>query len=52
MLVIIPFTDAMQLDPGKSARLQLALTDADGNPQAADIVSAPVKDLLKEAGYD
>ena len=29
-----------------------ALTDADGNPQAADIVSTPVKDLLKEAGYD
>lgn len=52
LLVIIPFADAMQLDPGKSARLQLALTDADGNPQAADIVSAPVKDLLKEAGYD
>lgn len=52
LLVIIPFADAMQLDPGKSARLQLALTDGDGNPQAADIVSTPVKDLLKEAGYD
>lgn len=52
LLVIIPFADAMQLDPGKSARLQLALTDADGNPQAADIVSTPVKGLLKEAGYD
>lgn len=51
LLVIIPFADAMQLDPGKSARLQLALTDADGNPQAADIVSQPVKELLKEAGY-
>ena len=24
---------------------------ADGNPQAADIVSQPVKELLKEAGY-
>jgi hypothetical protein len=52
LLVVIPFADAMQLDPGKSARLQLALTDADGNPQAADIVSQLVKDLLKEAGYD
>ena len=41
----------MQLDTGKSARLQLALTDGDGNPQAADIVSQPVKELLKEAGY-
>lgn len=52
LLVIIPFADAMQLDPGKSARLQLALTDGDGTPQAADIVSQPVKELLKEAGYD
>lgn len=52
LLVTIPFADAMQLDPGRSARLQLALTDADGNPQAADIVTQPVKELLKEAGYD
>lgn len=51
LLVTIPLADAMQLDAGKSARLQLALTDGDGNPQAADIVSQPVKELLKEAGY-
>ena len=52
LLVIIPFADAMQLDPGRSARLQLALTDESGNPQAADIVTQPVRELLKEAGYD
>ena len=51
LLVKIPYEDAMRLRPG-SVSLQCALTDADGNKQAADIVSAPVKDLLKEAGYD
>lgn len=52
LLVVIPFADAMQLDPGCSARLQLAFTDGDGNPQASDIVTKPVRELLKEAGYD
>lgn len=51
LLVKIPYADAMRLQ-ASTVRLQLALTDADGNPQAADIVSTPVKDLLKEAGYD
>lgn len=52
LLVQIPFEDAMQLKSGQAALLQLALTDSGGNRQAADIVSVPVKDLLKEAGYD
>lgn len=52
LLVVVPFADAIQLDPGRSARLQLALTDESGNPQAADIVTQPVRELLKEAGYD
>lgn len=49
--VLIPYEDAMKLRPG-DVWLQMAFTDADGNPQAADIVSQPVKELLKEAGYD
>lgn len=52
LLVQIPFEDAMQLKSGQSALLQLALTDSGGNRQAADVVSVPVRDLLKEAGYD
>lgn len=52
LLVQIPFEDAMQLKANQQALLQLALTDSGGNRQAADIVSVPVKDLLKEAGYD
>ena len=52
LLVVIPFADAMQLDPGRSARLQLALTDESGNPQVSDIVVQPVRELLKEDGYD
>lgn len=51
LLVEVPFEDAMRLKPD-NVRLQLALTDGDGNPQAADIVSCPVRALLKEAGYD
>lgn len=52
LLVQIPFADAMQLRAGQQALLQLAFTDASGNKQASDVVSAPVRDLLKEAGYD
>ena len=52
LLVTIPYADAMQLDPGRSARLQLALTDESGNPQVSDIVVQPVRELLKEDGYD
>lgn len=52
LLVQIPYEDAMRLRAGQQALLQLAFTDADGNRQASDVVSAPVRDLLKEAGYD
>lgn len=51
LLVRIPYDDAMQMKP-QGALLQLALTDANGNKQATDIVSVPVRELLKEAGYD
>lgn len=50
LLVKIPYEDAMRLRPG-SVSLQCALTDADGNKQAAEIVQVDVKSFLKEAGY-
>ena len=51
MVVIIPFEDAKKLRHGE-AELQFAYTDADGNPDASDIVSVKVENLLKEVGYD
>lgn len=51
LLVKIPYDDAMRLRPDK-VHLQLALTDENGNPLAADIVQENVKKFLKEAGYD
>lgn len=51
LLVKIPYEDAMRLRPG-AVSLQCALTDADGNKQAAEIVQVDVKSFLKEAGYD
>ena len=51
MLVEIPFEDAMKLRPNQ-VKLQFAFTDENGTPQATDIVSYEVADLLKEAGYD
>lgn len=50
LLVKIPYEDAMRLRPG-AVSLQCALTDADGNKQAAEIVQVDVKSFLKEAGY-
>lgn len=51
LTVQIPKEDAMRLLPNKPVRLQLALTDGDGNPIATDIVQMTVQELLKETGY-
>ena len=51
LLVKIPYADAMRLQ-ASTVRLQLALTDGDGNPMAAEIVQTDAKRFLKEAGYD
>lgn len=50
LLVKIPYEDAMRLQ-ASTVRLQLALTDGDGNPMAAEIVQTDAKKFLKEAGY-
>lgn len=50
MLVEVPFEDAMKLISGQ-VQMQFAFTDAEGNPQATEIETAAVGDLLKEAGY-
>ena len=51
MAVTIPFEDAQRLRKGK-AELQFAFVDADGNPDASDVIEMDVGDLLKEVGYD
>lgn len=51
MVVTIPFEDAKRLKCG-IVELQFAFRDADGNPDASDIVKEEVNDLLKEVGYD
>nr|DAH37826.1 MAG TPA: hypothetical protein [Caudoviricetes sp.] len=51
LLVDIPKADASQLTRKADVKLQFAFTDANGVPDASDIVSVLVDDLLKEAGY-
>lgn len=51
MTVTIPFEDAKKLRDGK-ADLQFAFVDKNGVPNASDIVTVNVGDLLKEGGYD
>lgn len=51
LLVRVPYADAMRLRPPK-AKLQLALTDENGNRRATLITEVSVYYLLKEAGYD
>lgn len=51
MAVVIPYQDAMDLTKG-TVDLQFAFKDAEGNPDASEIVTTNVKDLLKEVGYD
>lgn len=50
MLVIIPFEDAKKLRDGK-VELQFAFTDANGTPDASEIVEYEVDDFLREVGY-
>ena len=51
MTVEIPFSDAKKLREGM-VKLQFAFTDANGNPNASEIITEKVEDLLKEVGYD
>ena len=51
MVVVIPLEDAKKLCPG-NVKLQFAFTDAEGNPDASEIVAVKVNNLLKEVGYD
>lgn len=51
LLVVVPFEIAKQLRRS-GCLLQLAYTDADGNPLATDVARVEVEELLKEAGYD
>ena len=50
MTVKIPHEDAMKLTD-ENVKLQFALMDGDGNPRASAIITKPVRDMLKEAGY-
>lgn len=51
MAVTIPFSDAKRLVKG-TADLQFAFITAEGVPDASDVVTVEVADLLKEVGYD
>lgn len=48
--VEIPYDEAMKLS-STQAQLQLAFTSAAGMPCATDVLTVPVGELLKEAGY-
>lgn len=50
ILVRIPLKDALKLK-NTAVDLQLAFKNSNGNPMASDVVSCPVKQLLKEVGY-
>ena len=51
LLVTVPYEDAMQLSR-TTCMLQLAFTDAEGNPVATEPEEVSVGALLKEMGYD
>lgn len=51
MIVIIPKEDADLLMPA-FVRLQFAYTNADGRPDASDVLAISVAELLKTEGYD
>jgi hypothetical protein len=51
MVVTIPFEDAKKLKQGK-VELQFAFVDKNGVPNASDVVTETVAELLKESGYD
>ena len=50
MVVIIPLEDAKKLRTG-NVKLQFAFTDQNGNPDASNVVTMTVNELLKEVGY-
>ena len=50
MRVTIPVSDTVRLHTGP-AEVQFAFTDADGVPDASDVVRLSVDGLLKETGY-
>ena len=51
MLVIVPYKDAMKLRKG-NVDLQFAFVNEYGDPDASNVNTVPVEQLLKEAGYD
>ena len=51
MSVVIPFNDAKRLKQGE-VKLQFAFKDSGGTPDASEIITMQVGDLLKEVGYD
>ena len=51
MTVTIPFEDAKKLKDGE-VKLQFAFVDKNGVPNASDVVTVSVHDLLKEGGYN
>lgn len=51
MVVVIPYEDAMELTV-TSVRMQFAFVDENGVPRVSEIVTKPVGEFLKEAGYD
>lgn len=51
MLVIVPYEDAMRLRKG-DVNLQFAFVNEHGDPDASNVNTVPVEQLLKEAGYD
>lgn len=50
MVVVIPLEDAKKLRTGE-VKLQFAFTDANGNPDATNVVTKTVGEFLKEVGY-
>lgn len=48
--VEIPYDEAMKLS-STQAQLQLAFTDSNGQACATEVLTVPVTELLKEAGY-
>lgn len=51
MAVTVPLKHALLLRPS-SVLLQFAFQDANGNSRASEIAQLPVRDFLKETGYD
>lgn len=51
MLVIVPYKDAMRLRKG-NVDLQFAFVNEYGDPDASNVNTVTVEQLLKEAGYD